>query len=268
MVDLNNVVVKLSDNDLREAAPSIFTETPSSETSKHYTHIPTYKVIQDMKQLGWFPVDAKQVKTRNANTKGVGKHLVVFQNDDIVVDGQDGDTVFPRILLTNSHDGKNAFQFQAGLFRLICENGLVISDHNFSKLKIRHMGYDFSELRKTITELTEALPLTVESLNKFKATQLSDEQKVDFAVKALGLRLGGYDFVDTVNIEDLLEPTRNEDKGNGLWEVYNVVQEKVVHGMFEYSTGTKQRKARTIKNFKQDVKLNEDLFALAEEYVA
>ena len=161
MVDLNNVVVKLSDNDLRELAPSIFTETPSSETSKHYTHIPTYKVIQDMKQLGWFPVDAKQVKTRKASTKGVGKHLVVFQNDDIVVDGQDGDTVFPRILLTNSHDGKNAFQFQAGLFRLICENGLVISDHNFSKLKIRHMGYDFSELRKTITELTEALPLTV-----------------------------------------------------------------------------------------------------------
>ena len=130
------------------------------------------------------------------------------------------------------------------------------------------MGYDFSELRETITKLTEALPLTVESLNKIKQTQLSEEQKVDFAVKALGLRLGGYDFVDTVNIEELLEPTRNEDKGNGLWEVYNVVQEKVVHGMFEYSTGTKQRKARTIKNFKQDVKLNEDLFALAEEYVA
>ena len=38
--------------------------------------------------------------------------------------------------------------------------------------------------------------------------------------------------------------------------------------MFEYSTGTRSRKARTIKNFKQDVKLNEDLFALAEEYVA
>ena len=50
--------------------------------------------------------------------------------------------------------------------------------------------------------------------------------------------------------------------------MYNVVQEKVVHGMFDYSTGTRLRKARTIKNFKQDVKLNEDLFALAEEYVA
>ena len=32
----------------------------------------------------------------------------------------DGDTVYPQILLTNSHDGKNAFTFTAGLFRLIC----------------------------------------------------------------------------------------------------------------------------------------------------
>lgn len=268
MLQLKDKVVKLSDNDLKEMCPSIFTETPGSETSKHYTHIPTYKVIQDMKLMGWEVVDAKQVATRTKHTYGVGKHLVVFQNDDIKIDGSDGDVVFPRVLLTNSHDGKNSFQFQAGLFRLICENGLVVSDHNFSKLKIRHMGYDFAELRNTITELVETLPLTVESMNKFKQTQLSDKQKVDFAVKALALRLGGFDYVDSVDIDELLVPTRPEDKGNGLWEVYNVVQEKVIHGMFDYSTGVKSRKARKIKNFKQDIALNEDLFALAGEYVA
>ena len=49
-------------------------------------------------------------------------------------------TVFPQILLTNSHDGKNSFQFQAGLYRLICSNGLVIADTQFEAVKIRHMG--------------------------------------------------------------------------------------------------------------------------------
>ena len=44
-----------------------------------------------------------------------------------IINGKDGDTVFPQVLLTNSHDGKNAFTFTAGLFRMICENGLVIS---------------------------------------------------------------------------------------------------------------------------------------------
>jgi hypothetical protein len=55
----------------------------------------------------------------------------VFRNDDVVINGEDGDTVFPQILLTNSHDGKNAFQFQAGLYRLVCSNGLVIADTQF-----------------------------------------------------------------------------------------------------------------------------------------
>ena len=268
MLNLKSKVIRLSDNDLREKAPSIFTERPSKETSKHYTHIPTYKVVQDMKQLGWFPVDAQQVKTRKTHTKGVGKLLVVFQNDDIVVNGEDGDVVYPRVLLTNSHDGKNSFQFQAGLFRMICSNGLVVSDHNFSKLNIRLMGYDFTELRKTIEGLVETLPLTVESMNKFKKTQLNQNQKVDFAVKALALRLGGYDFVETVDIEQLLKPTRNEDEGDDVWSVYNVIQEKVIDGDFEYSTGNKIRKARTIKNFKQDTELNEQLFELAHGYVA
>ena len=154
-------VKKLSNEDLRVKAPSIFTEKPSKDTSKHYTHIPTYKVIEDMRLLGWDVVDAQQVNAYKADNKGFQKHLVVFQNDDLQIDGNDGDTVHPRVLLTNSHDARNAFQFQAGLFRLICSNGLVISDHNFSALKIRHMGYDFSELKNTITEILSQLPLTV-----------------------------------------------------------------------------------------------------------
>ena len=60
-------------------------------------------------------VDVKEVKARKAKTRGVQKHMVVFRNPDVVINGGDGDTVFPQILLTNSHDGKNAFTFTAGL---------------------------------------------------------------------------------------------------------------------------------------------------------
>jgi len=112
----------LTKENMKSMAPSIFAEKPSSEVSKHYTHIPTTKVIDDMELLGWKPIDAKEVKARKNSTRGFQKHLVTFRNDDVVINGQDGDTVFPQILLTNSHDGKNAFQFQArfvsfGLFK-------------------------------------------------------------------------------------------------------------------------------------------------------
>ena len=268
MIDLKKVK-KLSNEDLREKVPSIFTEKGSAETSKHYTHIPTYKVIEDMRQLGWDVVDAQQVNAYKKSNRGFQKHLVVFQNDELEITGNDGDTVHPRVLLTNSHDARNAFQFQAGLFRMICSNGLVISDHNFSKLKIRHMGYDFSELKETITQIVNQLPLTVESMNKFKATELNEQAKHDFALKAIGLRFNDDNTLELgVNVEELIKPTRKEDVGNDLWSVFNVVQEKLVEGDFDYSNGTKIRKARKIKNFKQDITLNSELFALASEYIA
>ena len=99
----------LSKKQIQEIAPSVFTNRPSSEVSEKYTHIPTEKVIDDMEVLGWKPVEAKQVNARNEKTRGFQKHLLVFRNNDIVIDGEDGDTVYPQILLTNSHDGKNSF---------------------------------------------------------------------------------------------------------------------------------------------------------------
>ena len=201
MLDLQSKNYKSKD-ELREIAPSIFSTMPSPEVSKKYSHIPTDKLIDDMELLGWKVIDAKEVNARTKGTRGFQKHLVVFRNPDIVINQMpnnivqsstsptgyrrtDGtfakknpiDTVFPQILLTNSHDGKNAFTFTAGLFRMVCENGLVISTNEFEKVSIRHMGYDFDELQVQINEMVERLPLTVESMNKMIDTKM--EQKVN-----------------------------------------------------------------------------------------
>jgi hypothetical protein len=268
MLDLSKVEF-LSDEQIKEQAPSVFTQKPSKEVSKHYTHIPTTKVINDMRTLGWDVVDAKQVAARTSSTRGVQKHLVVFRNPDVVINGNDGDTVFPQILLTNSHDGKNAFTFTAGLFRMVCENGLVISETQFEDVKMRHMGYSFEELQVQIREMVEKLPLTVESMNKMKSIDLEQEKAVDFAKKALGTRFTKDELKRIkIDVVELLNPVRDEDLGNDLWSIFNVVQEKIIEGDFEYSIGNKVRKARQIKNFKQDQKINKELFDLALEYVS
>ena len=259
----------LTKDQIREIAPSVFTaKADKRSTSKHYVHIPTEKVIDDMASLGWGVVDAKQVKAR-ANA-GYQKHMVVFGNDDLRIDGKDGDTVFPRILMTNSHDGKNSFQFQAGLYRLVCSNGLVIADAEFANMKIRHMGYDLNELSTVISEIVEKLPLTVECMNKLKAKQLSEKEQVEFAKEALATRLSEKEIskYTSDDIVELLNPTREEDNGNDMWSVYNVIQEKIIHGMFDvYGVKGKTRKARKIKNFKQDTQVNQELYQLALSYV-
>ena len=255
----------LSQEQIKTIAPSVFTTQGADSTSEKYSHIPTNQIVEDMALLGWNVIDAKEVKARKQI--GYQKHLVVFRNNDIVINGDDGDTVYPQILLTNSHDGKNAFTFTAGLFRMICENGLVISTQEFENIKIRHYGYNFETLQDTIKQIVERLPLTIESMNKFKSKKLNQIQAEELATKALSVRFSENELSNiSIDINGLLTPTREEDKGNDLWSIFNVLQEKLVHGMFNYSYAGKNRKARKIKNFNQDMVLNEKLYDLALEY--
>lgn len=259
----------LTTNQIRSKAPSIFTKSASPEVSSKYTHIPTSVVLEDMSKLGWQVVDAKEVKSRKQATIGYQKHLIVFRNDDVVINGADGDTVYPQILLTNSHDGKNAFTFTAGLFRMVCENGLVISTQQFENVKMRHMGYTFEDLQKEIKEMVEKLPLTVESMNKMKNIEISKNDAVELAKKSLTTRFSEEEIEHLkIDFDAFLEPVREEDTGKDLWTVFNVIQEKIIEGDFKYMSGTKIRKARRVKNFQQDMKINSELFEMAAELVA
>ena len=103
-------------------------------------------------------------------------------------------------------------------------------------------------------------------MNTLKGKKLSQEEKEKFALEAIGLRFdtNGKNF----ELQTILEPTRNEDKGDDMWSVYNVIQEKLIHGLFDYGVGAKFRKARKIKNFQQDTKLNQELYELALSYTS
>ena len=277
MLDYQNDQFK-SLEELKEIAPSIFTKTGSDKTSSKYTHIPTDRVIKDLELLGWGVVDAKEVNARQ--DKGYQKHLVVFRNPDVSINKKstnvDGevfeDIVFPQILVTNSHDGKNSFKFQAGLYRMVCENGLVIADQQFEDYTIRHMGYDFEALQGVIKDMISNLDLTVESMNKMRKIELDENQQFEFAKKLLDIRVEGTDnMYKEDQIGDILVPQRKEDFGDDLWSVFNRVQENIVEGNFKYynaKTLGSERQARPIKNFKQDMDVNKKLFSAALEYAA
>jgi len=249
---------------VRTLCPTAFTaEKSPSTTSARYTHIPTSVVIEDLMELGWNPTMAKQVKARK--NVGYQKHLITFTNPNIMIKGEGGDDVQPTILLTNSHDGKNAFNFRVGLIRFVCENGLVISDADFNNVQIRHFGYSFEELQGKINDVISKLPNLVDKINIFKSTELNDDQVNEFAFKAAQLRFNDEISDTYIDINGLLTIERDADAGNNLWAVFNRVEEKLMNGNFTY--GTKKRKARSIKNFSQDLKINKDLWELANEYV-
>lgn len=261
---------------IKEQCPVAFATTPTNpDVSNKYLHVNTETIIDDLDKLGWKPVSAAMRKSKGKTTI-FSKHMISFQNPDIMIKGNDGDDAFPRIIMTNSHDGFNAFQFKVGIYRLVCSNGLVVADEEFSDFKIRHKGYTFNELRNVVSEAVKTLPAKVEVLNKMKSKILTQEEKNKLALDAMIIRAGiklntpeatKFNY-DEETIEDILEPTRDADKGDDLWKVFNIVQEKVTQGGFSAALkGAKVRKVRKIKSFEKDLKINQDLFKLATALV-
>ena len=260
----------LTKDQIKEQAPLVFADAPTNpDVSDKYLFVNTETIIDDLDKLGWFPVNAAQRKSTKKKGTIFSKHMVSFQNPDIMINSADGDDAYPRILLTNSHDGMQAFKFSVGIYRLVCSNGLVVADEEFSDFKIKHKGYSFAELRSVVRQAVEDLPNRVQVMNDMKNRVLTVEEKRQLALDAMLVRAG----VDTVKydeetIDEILEPQRSEDKGDDLWRTFNVIQEKITQGNFHAAlTGAKVRKVRKIKSFEKDMKVNKQLFKLATNLI-
>jgi len=261
---------------LKKEVPFAFLDAPTRPVSDKYVHVPTSRVIEDLMSMGWQPVQAAQRRGRAGKTSMFSKHMIKFQNPSLIIKGNEGDDVFPQIILTNSHDGTQSFKFMMGLYRLVCSNGLVIADEEFASFKIRHMGYSFEDLQQLITNAVEELPKKVEVINTMKSVELTEKQQKDLAFKAFLLRQGialeseqakEVKISDEV-LENILETQRAEDAGSDLWVTFNRVQEAITQGGFQGALqGAKIRKVRKIKSFEKDLKLNQQLFDLALQYV-
>ena len=238
--------------------------------SKHYSFVPTMNVVNDLRDLGYEVVDAKQVKARKKSTNGYQKHMITFEHPKYKVEGREE---YPQILLTNSHDGGNAFTLSAGIFRLVCSNGLVIKTEDYGSARLVHKGYSFEAVQKLVKDVEVTVAEVLDKITEMKKVQLTKEQQIEFAKQAALLRFKSKSYNEdniekVVNIDDLLNVERKEDAGNGLYEVFNRVQESLINGKYTYlGTKDKPRKARPIKNFKQNIEVNKKLSELAFELV-
>ena len=264
----------LSTSEIKQRCPLAYATAPTNpKVSDKYVQANTSTVIDDMAKLGWYPVEAKQKKARK-NSSGIQSfHMIAFQNPEVkIMQGEDVEA-YPRIILTNSHDGMASFRFRVGLYRCICSNGLVICDENFADLTIRHINYTFDDLRHLVVKTMSELPAYIEIMNKMKQTTLGKSQKYDFALRMLKLRKNVPDNeklnVSEKTLTDILSPIRKEDEGDSLWNVFNVLQEKMIKGGFMVESGKedKLRKMRPVKSFARDLSVNYKMFDTAIDYL-
>ena len=272
----------LSMDDLRRMCPAAFKTSPTNpKVSERYVHANTATVVEDLAKLGWQPVQAKQCRPKKGS-KGIRSfHMLAFQNPEVkiskMVDNADGTSTeivdsYPRIILTNSHDGFNSFKFMVGLFRLVCSNGLVVCSDEMVNMSIRHINYDFEALRKVVASAIEQVPQITCTMNTMKNTTLTEANKKELATAVVKVRKEMDDNqqieLDEATIMDILMPVREEDKGDDLWTVFNVCQEKLIKGGFQ-ATGKndKVRKQRKITSIKKDVEYNQRLWEIATRFM-
>ena len=129
----NNVVVEPSN------FASVVQTAHAEDVSEKYRFIPTFEVLNVLEKEGWKPANIREARVLDSNNNGFQKHIVRLRNPDVKIENKDN--LFPEIILTNSHNGLSSFQIMAGIFRLVCSNGLCVADSMFETTKIRHQGY-------------------------------------------------------------------------------------------------------------------------------
>ena len=231
-----------------------------------YAFIPTMQVVDQFEKNGWLPVHARAVNTRKEDRKGYQKHMIRFRHHKStpVMDG-----LHPEIVLTNSHDGASSFQIMAGLFRMICSNGMVVADAQLSTVRIRHQGYTDKAVHEAIEYVGDNAPRILNKVSDFNQIELTDQERMLFGESALLMRYGEQDIQDErFHVNKLIAPVRSKESAPTLWNTYNAVQERFQHGG-DYLKDRKRlwrsKRTRKMTSVTEDVRVNQGLWLLAEK---
>ena len=259
-----NTITSISLDTARQQAPAIFATSPAPTIkSPKYQFTPTFEVIDHMQDMGYVLTGVRQSSSNVELRKNWGIHITRFQHPDLYIkDPQGMIEARPEVVLINSHDGTRPIQFEMGLFRLVCENGLVIKDKDMGSFRERHTKMNFQEVKNLIDEKVSGLQGVVNTISKWNMVEMTDKQRYQFAVEALALRLSDDRQPEQYEVMDLLSAKRKIDEQPTLWHTYNTVQENMIKGGFQLNN----RQARAIKNPIEDFNINQGLWSLASAY--
>lgn len=242
---------------LKETAPSVFATSPSNKVSDRYSFVPTFELLEKFMDEGWVISSANQMgKSLH------GRHQIRLRNGELP---KVGDTLVEAII-NNSHNGTSLFSVSAGLHRLVCSNGLTVPTSVSEAFKLRHTSIDGGEVRKFTEEFAERLPMIEASVDKMMNKNVSNVEKESFVKSAAGIRWKMGQMPTGLTLEQVLEPLRDGDKGNDMWSLFNVVQEKFVRGGLKYQSNKRSTSMKELRSINSLQKVNTELWELADSY--
>lgn len=265
---IRNVGAAIRDNNgiplgrLQQVIPSAFAVEAHASRSARYAFIPTAQVIEGMVKEGFVPVAAVQQRVRDVSRAEFTRHLIRFRHPTGLM-SRVGD-IIPEIILLNSHDGTSAYRIMAGLFRLVCTNGLVVGEGRVQDHTVRHSGDAVSQVIDGAFSVIEDTTHALDARNTFAQIALTEPERRAFGEAARNLRWEPE--AAPVEPDQIVQPRRHADLGADLWTTFNVAQENLIRGGLPGITPTKRRtRTRTVTGVSENIRLNRALWTLTEE---
>jgi hypothetical protein len=248
---------------LRNIAPSVFAEQPAAKVSDRYGFVPTVSVVEELQTRGLVPVFAGQTLSRDQNNRPFAKHLLRFRPQYApTVGGQS----LPEVVLMNSHDGSSGFKLWLGLFRMVCCNGMIISDSVMGQVSVAHRSNAAQIVGDQSIGFMGQIDHIEDRVQRFMDRVLSPLEQGQLAETAAQLRWGdnrpaGLDH------KNLLIGRRFEDAGDSLWAVLNRIQENVIKGGVNLNRPRRQSSTRVLRSVGDDARINARLWEAADALV-
>ena len=208
-------------------------------------YIETLDAVKMLQNEGWLLKGVAE--QRNSGRKISSNYVQMHHPDFSILDKKGKTEALASITISNSTTGNSPLNLDLGAFRLVCSNGAVRFDRA-AESKIKHTEVNYKQLPQLIAKMNNKALILSDVINEMKHIQLSTDDIKKFAFDSARLR---FDDLTDVNLDNIFKVNRIEDESNDLWTVFNRIQENLT---------------ADISNFNNDIKLNQQLFSLAEQY--
>lgn len=247
----------LTREELMSHVPSVFSEEKHESRSERYTYIPTITLLDSLQREGFEPFFACQTRVRDLSRREHTKHMLRLRRE-----GQISGKQVPEIILLNSHDGSSSYQMLPGIFRAVCQNGLICGE-SFGEVRVPHKGDVVEKVIEGAYEVLGIFDRVDARREEMQALILPLPAQQAMAKAALTYRFG--EEFQPVTETQLLAPRRWEDQKNDLWTTYQRIQENLIKGGLAGRTATgRYARTRSVGGIDGDVKLNRALWVMAE----
>ena len=251
LIPLNNDINKLS-----AFIPSLDKDWRASQRiNSKATMVESLDAVREFQRQGWNIAGAYE--QRNKQNRKVGSHFIRMEHPDFKVTNSKGkiDAV-ATMNIFNSTTGAKPMELDLGAYRQVCSNGMI-AHTSYSNASVPHTEKGQYSLQEILCDLGIRTQGVMEEFNKLKERNVSPQEAMYLATQAAEIRFGKGHRID---VSQLLNTVREEDKGDDVWTVFNRIQENLTqpHRITDHLGNV----MNGVSNIEEDTRINKELFEL------